>query len=119
MSQPNIIDTMLEKVKTYISVNTELFTLKIVQHIATASGKILWIFLVSTCVIMMILFSSIGLALYLSNCEANWHQGFFIVSGIYLLICIIILIVHKKMSKFISSKVIDNLLNDDDDNDNN
>ena len=118
MSQPNIIDTMLEKVKTYISVNTELFTLKIVQHIATASGKILWIFLVSTCVIMMILFSSIGLALYLSNCEANWHQGFFIISGIYLLICIIILIVHKKMSKFIGSKVIHNLLNEDDDNNN-
>ncbi len=119
MSQPNMVDTVVDKVKSYINIRTELFTLKIVQHLANATSRVLWIFLVSSCWIMTILLSSIGLALFLSNSNANWHQGFFYVSLLYLFISVILLLVNKKLTSYINNKVIDNILNDDDDDDDN
>lgn len=113
MNQPNtFIDTIVEKGKAYVDTRSELFTLQAVKNISTISSKIAWFILILCFGIMLVIFSGIGLALWLSNSEAHWHQGFFIVGAIFFGIILLLVLASKKIYAFITNLVIDGFFND-------
>ncbi|MFG6686323.1 hypothetical protein ACGK9U_07065 [Mariniflexile sp. HNIBRBA6329] len=96
------IDMLYEKAKKYTEISAELLALKAVDKTADVLSSLTSIVLVVIVVAMFTLFVNIGLSLFIGNLLDEYYLGFFIVSGFYLILA---LVLYKFKDKLIETPV--------------
>jgi hypothetical protein len=97
--KPAILETLYEHVEQYTTTSIELYRLKTIKKSAEvisgiASGLALTV-LLSICFLVF----NIGVAIFLGKMTGETYYGFFIVSGFYLLLALIVYIFRKQWIK--------------------
>ena len=94
--KPAILETLYEHVEQYTSTSIELYRLKTIKKGAevvsgVASGLALTVIL-----FICFLVFNIGMAFFLGKMTGETYYGFFIVSGFYLLLALLVYIFRKQ-----------------------
>lgn len=92
----NNIDYLTDDTSNLAKNYLKLFGLKQSERLAVLLGILSTIFIISTLLLIVIVFSSFVLAGWLNEILANDYWGFFIVSGLYLIVVAILLLNVKK-----------------------
>ena len=110
IEEKSFTERLHDQVEQYVKTSIELYKLKAVNTVsgvfaAVATGFILWVIF-----LLVLLFLSIGAGFYLGKVLGNWHYGFFIIAGFYLLIGVVIYIYRvecftEKLKNFIIKQI--------------
>jgi hypothetical protein len=104
---------IIEKIKEYIHVRTELSVLSAVDKGSQLFAGLLTDGLVLVLTVLGFLFGSLALGFYLSEVLNNTYGGFLIVAGIYLLGAVILNSIKEKyLEKRIINLVIEKFFRD-------
>ena len=104
---------IIEKIKEYIHVRTELSVLSAVDKGSQLFAGLLTDGLVLVLTVLAFLFGSLALGFYLSEVLNNTYGGFLIVAGIYLLGAVILNSIKEKyLEKRIINLVIEKFFKD-------
>jgi len=104
---------IIEKIKKYIHIRTELSLLSAVDKGSQLFANLLTGGLVLILMVLGGLFGSFALGFYLSEVLNNTYGGFLIVAGIYLLLAVILNSIKEKyMEKQIINMVIKKFFKD-------
>ncbi|HEY0092477.1 MAG TPA: hypothetical protein VGB43_08325 [Flavobacterium sp.] len=107
MEEKSRIKQLYEHVETYARSTFELYRLKAIKSFAETFASVSTGIVLGLIFSMILLFASIGLALYLGAVFGGWHYGFFSVAGVYALFALIIYIYRVKCLK---EKITDYIL---------
>ena len=104
---------IIEKIKEYIHIRTELSVLSAVDKGSQLFANLLTDGLVLILMVLGGLFGSFALGFYLSEVLNNTYAGFLIVAGIYLLVAVILNSIKEKyLEKRIINMVIEKFFKD-------
>ena len=105
------IETLFEKAEDYTRTTAELMKLKAVDKTADVASSMLSRGAVSIVFVMFAFLVNIGLSLWVGELLGKDYYGFFIVSGIYLLISILLYVFRDPLIKFpVSNFIIERML---------
>lgn len=93
------IEELIKQAKEYFNTQLELFKLRAIKTLSEIFSSVviaLSFILIGTLVLILV---SIGLSIYIGQLAGSFFAGFFIVSGIYLLIGIILIIFRRRLLK--------------------
>ncbi len=88
---------VFDKIKTYVQVRVRLAFLSGIEKAAELYAKLISNTILLLLVFMLLLFSSLALAFYLSALFQSYWCGFLYVAGIYLLASVIVALIRKKI----------------------
>lgn len=100
------IEKLYDKATLYAKTSYELVRLKAIDKISEIISSLAVVISIVFIVAMFTLFLNVGIALWIGQTLNNISLGFFIVSGFYVLLAIIVFIYRKKLIK----EPIDNLI---------
>ncbi|MCX6231286.1 MAG: hypothetical protein NTZ33_07060 [Bacteroidetes bacterium] len=107
----NILETLVGKVENYIKTSFELTKLKLLESTITIVASLFSRLCILISILVCIFIFSIGLAQYLGEILGKSYYGFFVVSGAYLLVGLILFFpLHKWIKKTISKIIIKKLI---------
>lgn len=110
---PALLEELTHQFKSYVNTLYELYLLKAVQKTSSGATTVLAIAIVILLVIFLLAFASVGTALWLNDLLDHSFCGFFIVSGFYALLVVLIYALRKKrIRRTIQGIIIDEMLND-------
>ena len=92
-------ENLFDKIKDYIATNIELKKLTVIEKAVVGVSSLLVAILLGITFLFMLLFASMGLAIYLGNVLNNSYIGFFLVGLLYLIILIILFLMSKNYIK--------------------
>ena len=105
------IETLFEKAEDYTRSTAELMKLKAVDKTADVASSMLSRGAVSIVFVMFAFLVNIGLSLWVGELLGKDYYGFFIVSGIYLIISILLYIFRDPLIKLpVSNFIIERML---------
>ncbi len=93
--EPSGFKEFFEKIKDYIQTRVELTKLTIIESIVLGVGSLVAGGVLLILGLIFLLFISLALGFYLSAVIGNTYAGFFIVSGFYLLLMIIVYLMKE------------------------
>lgn len=93
------IDELYEKAKKYTATSAELLALNAVDKTADVLASLTSIMLLVIVIAMFTLFVNLGLSLYIGSLLNQYYLGFFIVSGLYLLLALALYTFKDKLIK--------------------
>ncbi len=103
-------EPLFEKVKEYINTTLELTKLKIIDK----ASEVISTLVVRMGIILLFsfffLFINIGLAYWIGELTGRIYVGFFIISGFYLLLSIIGLLLFKSLKRNLADTIIEQSL---------
>lgn len=94
-SIPNVII----KAEKLSNITVELYQLKMLKVGSSYFASIVSQLIISSLIILLTVFASTGIALYLNNAFNSKYIGFFFVSGAYLLLTIILILFRRVIIK--------------------
>ncbi len=110
---PALLEEFTHQFKSYANTLYELFLLKAVQKISSGATTVLVIAAVIFLTVLLLVFASIGAALWLNQLLGNPFCGFFIVSGFYALLVLLIYAFRKRViRRSIQDIIVNEMLND-------
>jgi hypothetical protein len=110
-NKPNSIETLYERVVDYGKVSLDLLKLKAVDKTSDVSSSFVPLSVVLYFAGTLVLFLSLGLALWLGELLDRMSHGFFVVAGLYGVIGVIFYIfLRKPIKRLIGNYVIKMLL---------
>jgi hypothetical protein len=92
----NSVEKLTENLKEYANTRYEIVTLHAAQKAANIGSQSVALILIAIFGSMFLLFINIAAAFYISDLMSNSFAGFFIVSGFYLCLTVILLLCRKK-----------------------
>lgn len=112
------VDTLFEKVEDYSKTSLELIQLKAISTSADVLSSVTALIAVGIVAALFTLFLNIGLGLYIGKLLGDYYLGFFIVSGFYLFLGLVIFflkdtLIKQKISDLVISKLIQQISSDD------
>lgn len=108
------IDKLYQKSEQYIKTSFEIAKLKTVDKTSDIISSLATSFIMILIVALFTLFINIGIAIWLGSILENTAFGFFIISGFYLLIGILVYFNRKNLIKVpVDNLVIKKLLKSD------
>jgi hypothetical protein len=103
--------TLIVKSRDYLETKIELVKLKAIDKSSDVLSGLIFSIVKIVMILFLILFASIGLAVYLGALLGEYYYGFLIVAGIYALVMLIIYVQRKKWIKEpIENGLIDKIL---------
>lgn len=90
---------LIASIKEYANIRKELATLTFVEKTSTAAAGAAAGGILAILGLLVLLFGSLTLGLYLSEIIGNTWSGFLIITGIYLIIIIIVYFSQENMIK--------------------
>ena len=107
------VDLLFEKVEDYSKTSIELLQLKAISKSADVLSSVTALIAVGIVAALFTLFLNIGLGLYLGKLLGDYYLGFFVVSGFYFLMGLIIYFtkdrfIKQKISDLVISKLLQN-----------
>jgi Putative Actinobacterial Holin-X, holin superfamily III len=103
---PNLIESLLASIESYIKTTYELTKLKALENITFAVTSVVSRMVIFVVLLLFMLFSSIGAALWLGDYLGKAYYGFFSVAAFYLVLGVVL---HVFLLKWIKAS-ISNLL---------
>lgn len=85
-----LIETLFEKVESYIKTTLELYRLKAIDKVTDVFATIASSLIIAVIVALFFILISVGLALYLGELLGKSYFGFFALGGFYALVAIIV-----------------------------
>lgn len=107
MTEKGKIEELTASLKAYIHTNIDLIKLEATERTSVIGSSLISILIVGTVVLIFVLFLSLGVAFYLSNCFNDNFIGFSIVAGFYFVLSLLLIICRKK---FIESPIRDKII---------
>ncbi len=105
------LEALYEKTEQYAKTSVELYKLKALGKLADVVSSIISNMAVITCVSISFLIFNIGLAIYIGELLGKTYYGFFIVSGFYALITLLVYIFrHQWIKTPVSNTIIEKSL---------
>ncbi len=105
--KPDQQENLIEKIKIYIGLKSRLAVLSTVEKVAEFYAAAISNIVLVLCLLMMLIFASLGTAFWLNEVlNSNW-LGFFWIAGVYLLFFIIVIFIK---SKWIEEPLMDRLV---------
>ena len=87
---------LVGKIKEYIGIRKDLAILLFADKISGVAGSLVSGSILIFLVLLIFFFGSLGLGFYLSEVLGNSYGGFFLITGLYILIALIVLTIKKK-----------------------
>ncbi len=100
-------ENLIEKIKVYIGLKSRLAVLSTVEKVAEFYAAGVSNILLTLCLLMMLIFASLGTAFWLNEVLNSTWLGFFWVAGVYLLFFIVLIFIK---SKWIEEPLMDRLV---------
>jgi hypothetical protein len=97
------LDNLIGSLSGYLETRLELLKLELREEIIKVVSYGLMIAVCILLALLFLVFFSIGLANYLSAHYGTTFTGYWIVSGSYAFVCLIIILLRKNISNFIES----------------
>lgn len=111
MSETGKIEDLTKSLKVYVQTNIELIKLEATERTSVFGSSLISILIVGFSMFLFVLFISISAGFYLANYFNNNYTGFILVTGFYLLLTIILIIVRKKfIERPIRNKIVKRIL---------
>jgi predicted membrane channel-forming protein YqfA (hemolysin III family) len=111
------IGTLYNTAEQYSKTSLELIKLNVIDKSSDVISSLAVIVSLSLILAVFSLFFNIGIALLLGKAFESYAMGFFIVSGFYLLIAIVVYIFRKSLIKIpIDTIVVKKLMKEKDEN---
>lgn len=104
----DFLSATAEQAKEYVEAERQYLILGICEKVGKAAGSALSQLLSTLAILMVLLFASVALALWIGTMLASNILGFLIVSGIYL---VVFLIIHYVARKALRVSVMLNVIN--------
>lgn len=92
-----MIGKLLEKLTGYLGQHLDVLKLSIIERIAIVMGFCMFMMVGMMAATAIIIFVGIGLSIYLGNTIGSQSGGYFIVTGIYILLIGIVAIFKKQL----------------------
>lgn len=108
MEERNRLETMGQNILNYIETRMNLMLLDTSDKASSMISSIASILLMAVCMLLVLIFLSIGAALWIGRAMENPSMGFLIVGLFYLVISIILYAVRET---FIKMPVVNKILN--------
>ena len=108
------IELLYKKVEQYSKTSFELLQLNTIDKISDIISSLSVVISISVIVAMFTLFLNIGISLYIGRLLNDYALGFFIISGFYFIVAIIVFIFRKTLIKIpIDNLIVSKLLKDE------
>jgi hypothetical protein len=107
-SPKDAVASLIEQAEEYGKTTFELYRLKLVDSVTELVSVVTSKLSVLIVLLVFVLMLSVGLALFLGEVLGKTYYGFFIVSGFYLLVGIVL---HVFMDKWIRAPISESILN--------
>lgn len=106
----NTISDTIHKLKEYVDVKTEQIKLLVLARVSAVLSNAIAISIILLFTFFLVFFLTFGIANYLNDVLESSHLGYFAISGCYLLIIIIVMILAKRgiIQRWIESLVLNN-----------
>tara|TARA_R100001480_G_C4676196_1_gene174206 strand:+ start:112 stop:528 length:417 start_codon:yes stop_codon:yes gene_type:complete len=104
------------KAQEYIKNTSEYYKLRTFKTVTKGAISLVNFLVLGIFLLLVLLFLSIGIALWLNNVLENSYAGYFIVAGFYIVIMLLLVIFGKKpIEKILLIKFSDMFFDNDDD----
>ena len=104
------------KAQEYIKNTSEYYKLRTFKTVTKGAISLVNFLVLGIFLLLVLLFVSIGIALWLNNVLENSYAGYFIVAGFYIVIMLLLVIFGKKpIEKILLIKFSDMFFDNDDD----
>tara|TARA_R110002072_G_scaffold22615_1_gene79383 strand:+ start:215204 stop:215620 length:417 start_codon:yes stop_codon:yes gene_type:complete len=104
------------KAQEYIKNTSEYYKLRTFKTVTKGAISLVNFLVLGIFLLLVLLFVSIGVALWLNNVLENSYAGYFIVAGFYIVIMLLLVIFGKKpIEKILLIKFSDMFFDNDDD----
>jgi len=97
------LDNLVSSLSGYLEARLELLKLEVREEIIKVVSYGLMIGVCFLLGLLFLIFFSIGLANYISAQFGTTYTGYWIVSGSYAVICLILILLRKNISQFIEA----------------
>lgn len=94
-----ILEDLFERVESYIKINVQIYKLRAVEVVAEAASSIMANILIAIIAILFFMLLNVGIAIWLGSLLNSPSHGYFILSGFYLVILILLWMFRKNMFK--------------------
>ena len=91
------LDSLMENLSGYVEARVQLLKHEVREEVAKAMTRILVLAALVLLAILVIVFFSLGLALYLSQVLGAEFAGFLVVGGFYLLLLLLSIVMKKQL----------------------
>ena len=107
------IELLYKKAEQYSKTSFELLQLNTINKISDVISSLSVVISISIIVAMFTLFINIGISLYIGKLLNDYAMGFFLVSGFYFIVAIIVYLFRKSLIKIpIDNLIVSKLLKD-------
>jgi hypothetical protein len=97
------LDKQIDSLSKYVEAKFELLKFEVREEITKVVSYGLMIGVCFLLGLLFLIFFSIGLANYISSYYDTTFTGYWVVSGMYAIICLIFILLRKNISHFIES----------------
>ncbi len=94
-----LFGALLEKLENFSKTSIDLFKLKAIDKLSAILSSTIYILLIGLLAFVFILFLNLAMAFWISDLLGKAYAGFFIISGFYLLLVLVVVIFNKKIIK--------------------
>jgi hypothetical protein len=94
------IESLLEKTETYVRTNVDLLKLKTIDKSADVLSSLVSRIFIGFIISVIVILMNIGFALWIGELLGKTYSGFFMVSGINVIIGFILLMFKEQLIKF-------------------
>ncbi len=105
--KPTGVEELYEKLKSYGETRFALIKLQLINKVSGFFSTLITTLIISVIMFVVILCISVGLALLIGSWLGNAYWGFFIISGIYIIIG---LILYSSRGSLLKTPVSDKLI---------
>lgn len=114
MEEQNNLEKLFNDAKEYLNTRLELTKLELVQKVSQIVSSLITSFLLLVIFVLVLLFGSVSLALFLSEKTGSTTTGFLYVAGIYLALGLLIYLLKGSfIKKPVTDMFIRKMLNKD------
>ncbi len=97
------LDNLVSSLSGYLEARLELLKLEVREEIIKVVAYGLMVGVCFLLGLLFLIFLSIGIANYISDYYGTTYSGYWIVSGTYAIICVIMILLRKPISQFIEA----------------
>ncbi|MDQ6757963.1 MAG: phage holin family protein [Bacteroidota bacterium] len=98
-NQSTSIETLIERVKSYVETRIDLLKLKAIDKSSSFLSLLITMIVVILIALIFFIFLNIGIALYLGDLLGKSYFGFFIIAGFYIIAGLVIFSLRVKLLK--------------------
>ena len=98
-NESSSIELLLKKTGDFLETKVELLKLQAIDKVTTVSSSLATGFILIMVIFLMLFALNIGIAVWLGDMLGEIYYGFFLVSGFYLLVAIIIFALRDSLLK--------------------